>query len=72
MGEVNQGNVHLLLPWKVAGVAELWARDIHVTPLEALMRFYSTKFYRQLEDESSKLWCYSPNQLYYLFTHSAA
>ncbi len=72
MGEVNQSNVHLLLPWKAAGMAELWAKDLNVTPLEALMRLYSTAFYKTLEDESSKMWCYSPDQLYYIFTHPAA
>ena len=67
MGEINQSNVHLLLPWKVAGVAELWAKDLGVEPLEALMRFYGTEFYRLLEDESTKLWTNSPEQLYMLF-----
>lgn len=67
MGEINQSNVHLLLPWKVAGVAELWAKDLGVAPLEAMMRFYETDFYRLLEDESTKLWTNSPQQLYLLF-----
>ena len=31
MGEINQSNVHLLLPWKVAGVAELWAKELGVS-----------------------------------------
>ena len=71
MGEINQANVHLLLPWKVAGVAELWSKDIGVTPLEAMMRFYATDFYRLLEDESTKLWTNSPQQLYILFREAA-
>ena len=36
MGEINQSNVHLLLPWKIAGIAELWARDANIAPLEAM------------------------------------
>ena len=71
MGEINQSNVHLLLPWKVAGVAELWAKDLGVAPLEAMMRFYETDFYRLLEDESTKLWTNSPQQLYLLFCEVA-
>lgn len=67
MGEVTQENVHLLLPWKIAGISELWARDLGITPLDAMNRFYSTDFYRSLADESTKLWCYSPEQLYVLF-----
>ena len=71
MGEITQSNVHLLLPWKTAGVAELWAKDLGVAPLEALMRFYQTDFYRLLEDESTKLWTNSPEQLYLLFRGAA-
>ncbi len=70
MGEVTQNNVHLLLPWKTAGMAVLWAKDINVSPLEALMKLYSTTFYKRLEDESTKMWHYSPEQLYYIFRHS--
>lgn len=67
MGEITQENVHLLLPWKTAGVAELWAKDLDVPPVEALMRFYRTDFYKSIETESTKLWTYSPEQLYYIF-----
>ena len=71
MGEVNQSNVHLFLPWKVAGLAALWAADLGVSRLEAQRRFYGTRFYRDLEDESTKLWTLSPEQLYQIF-HMAA
>ena len=67
MGTVTQENVHLLLPWKTAGLAELWAKDLNLLPTETLMRLYSTDFYKSLEDESTKMWTYSPEQLYYLF-----
>lgn len=67
MGEINQSNVHLLLPWKIAGIAELWARDANITPLEAMERFYQTSFYKRLADESTKLWHYSAEQLYAIF-----
>ena len=68
MGEVTQENVHLLLPWKTAGMAELWAKDLNVALMEALMRLYATDFYKLMEDESTKMWTYSPEQLYYIFT----
>ncbi len=71
MGEITQENVYLLLPWKVAGVSELWAKDLGVTPLEAMMRFYATDFYKLLENESTKLWTNSPQQLYILFREAA-
>ena len=72
MGEVTQENVHLLLPWKTAGMAELWAKDLNVTPMEALMRLYATDFYKLLEDESTKMWTYSHEQLYYMFKNKEA
>jgi hypothetical protein len=52
-------------------MAELWAHDLGITPLEALMGLYSTDFYRRLEDESTKLWTNSPEQLYILFREAA-
>lgn len=52
-------------------MAELWAHDLGITPLEALMRLYSTDFYRRLEDESTKLWTNSPEQLYILFREAS-
>ena len=71
MAEINQSNVYMLLHWKVAGLAQLWAKDLGVSTLEAMMRFYDTPFYAKLEDESTKLWTYSPQQLYYLFRNAA-
>ena len=68
MGEVNQSNVHLFLPWKVAGLASLWAADMGIPRLEAQRRFYGTQFYKSLEDESTKLWTLSPEQLYLVFS----
>ena len=71
MAEITQSNLHLILHWKTADMAELWARDLGISPLEALMRLYSTDFYRRLEDESTKLWTNSPEQLYILFREAA-
>ena len=48
-----------------------WAKELGVSQMEALMRFYGTSFYRDLEDESTKLWHYSPEQLYALFSNVA-
>ena len=50
MAEINQSNVYMLLHWKVAGLARLWAKDLGVSTLEAMMRFYDTPFYAKLED----------------------
>lgn len=66
MGEITQENVHLLLPWKIAGMAELMARDFGISVLEAMRRIYAMPFYKKLSDESTKLWHNSPEQLYLL------
>lgn len=71
MAEITLSNLHLVLHWKTAGVAELWAKDLGIPPLDALMRFHATDFYRRLEDESTKLWTNSPEQLSVLFREVA-
>ena len=63
------------VPEELAGVDEdagqLGIRLLGDSTLEAMMRFYDTPFYAKLEDESTKLWTYSPQQLYYLFRNAA-
>jgi hypothetical protein len=63
-GEVTQKNLHLFIPGKIAGVAQLIARDEGCSPLEGLHRFYATKACKMLEREESKFWHFSPSQLY--------
>lgn len=64
LGEVTQDNLHLFIPGKVAGVAVLLAEERGISPEEALVEFYGTRTYRLLENEKSKYWHYSPEQLY--------
>ena len=64
MQEINQKNVRLLIPNKAAAVAVQIARKEHLSPEEGLMKFYHSKVYEQLEDEKTKLWHYSPAQLW--------
>ncbi|MCQ2273751.1 MAG: hypothetical protein MJZ86_03045 [Bacteroidales bacterium] len=54
--EINDSNVHLLLPGKVAAVAAMFAEDNHCTMLEAMREFYKSAVYQQLEHEETKLW----------------
>ena len=54
--EINSKNLHLLLPGKVTGVAKLYAEDHSCSILEAMRRFYSTKLYKNLAIETTKLW----------------
>ena len=62
--EITQENVRLLIPGKAARMATLIAARRHITPKAALLAFYRSKTYRELERESSKYWHYSPEQLF--------
>lgn len=54
--EVNQQNLYLFLPGKVANVAAIIADHDHCTMLEAMRRFYASPVYKALEQEDTKLW----------------
>ncbi len=62
--EVTQQNVHLLLPHKAAKIASLMRRDSKLGTKEALLKFYLSNAYRLLEQEATKLWHFSPEQIY--------
>ena len=62
--EITQENVRLLIPSKAASVAMILAEKRAISPKDALMEFYRSKTYRELERESSKYWHYSPKQLF--------
>ena len=62
--EITQNNVRLLIPGKAARMATLIAARRKITPKAALLAFYRSKAYRELERESSKYWHYSPEQLF--------
>ena len=53
---ITQDNLHLLLPGKVTALARFYAEDHNCTMLEAIRYIYSTPPYKQLSDESTKLW----------------
>jgi hypothetical protein len=53
---ITQDNLHLLLPGKVTALARFYAEDHNCTMLEAIRYINSTPLYKQLSDESTKLW----------------
>lgn len=65
--QITQANLYLILPIKVSKMAAMYAADFGVSILEALRRIYESATYRELEDESSKLWHYGPVALYQTF-----
>ena len=62
--EITQDNLHLLLPGKVAAVVSLYADHTGTTYLDALSKFYKSKTYHLLEQESTKYWWLGPVGLY--------
>ena len=61
---ITQQNLYLILAGKAAAVAVFIAEDEHISPLDALTKFYASDTYRRLEREETKLWHYGPVALY--------
>jgi len=62
--DITQQNLYLILAGKAAAVAAFIAEDEHISPLDALTKFYASDTYRRLEREDTKLWHYGPVALY--------
>ena len=58
--DITQQNLYLILAGKAAAVAAFIAEDEHISPLDALTKFYASDTYRRLEREETKLWHYGP------------
>lgn len=68
--EINQDNLYLILAGKVSAVASFIADDEHISPLDALTKFYSSDTYSRLEREDTKLWNLGPVALYQDYQNS--
>ena len=62
--DITQLNLYLILAGKAAAVAAFIAEDEHISPLDALTKFYASDTYRRLEREETKFWHYGPVALY--------
>lgn len=62
--EINQDNLYLLLPSKVAWLTDMLTEDKGISIIEAIRDIYSSDTYRRLEDESTKMWHLGPVALY--------
>ena len=60
---VTQDNLRVLLPAKVALTLEEIARARNTEPADEIAGFYSSDVYRNLENESTKYWWFSPAEL---------
>ena len=62
--KITQDNVRFLLPAKIAQTVAMIAEQRSLSSLDALMSFYQSRCYANLEREATKFWWMSPLQLY--------
>ena len=57
---ITPDKLYLILPYKVSQLAVLYAKKFGVSTKDALKAIYLSKTYRDLEEESTKLWTLGP------------
>lgn len=70
ISEPTQENFRILLPYKIAKVVEISAIQNKTSQKTELLKFYQSNLYKQLEQENTKYWWESPEQLYWEWTHN--
>ena len=69
--KITQDNVHLLLPSKVAQLANRLLQDGYAKSMaDALTMVYTSPVYAKLEQEKTKYWWLGVNALYQEITQS--
>ena len=61
---MNENQFSVLLAIIVPEITSLITKNSNSTETQAISLFYRSKLYRELADENSKLWHYSPLTLY--------
>lgn len=64
---MNKDQFSALLAVLVPPVISLIAQNSNADITTVISRFYSSKLYRELADEESKLWHYGPMMLYTMY-----
>ena len=64
IGEINQGNLHLLLPSKVSWLVSMLVEDRGMSIVDAVKKVYASDLYKKLKVESTKFWHLGPVALY--------
>ncbi len=64
---MDNGKFHAILPLIVAAITDMIATEYHLDENAAIEKLYSTQLYSYLENEETKLWCYSTYKLFDLF-----
>ena len=62
--QVTQKNLHNLIPAKVAKITSMLRNERNMTVKQALLTFYGSNAYKLLEQEETKLWHFSPAQIF--------
>ena len=62
--QVTQKNLYNLIPPKAAKITTMLRKDRNMAVKQALLTFYSSKAYKLLEREETKLWHASPAQIF--------
>ncbi len=62
--DINQDNLYLLLPSKVAWLTGMLMEDENISIVDAMKTIYSSATYKQLENEVTKMWHLGPVALY--------
>lgn len=65
--EINQENVHLFIPFKIAKVTEMIVETENRNWEDVLIELYSSKVYADLEKEETKLWREGATYIYESF-----
>lgn len=64
IGEINQNNLHLLLPSKVSWLASMLVEYKGMNITDAIKTIYCSQLYKKLKVESTKMWHLGPVALY--------
>ena len=62
--DINQSNLFLLLPSKVAWLTDMLTEERGISIVDAIREIYSSNTYQKLERESTKMWHLGPVALY--------
>jgi hypothetical protein len=63
----TQEDLRMILPSKIALVADLLSRRSGKDPVKIITDFYRSKTYAMLQDESTKYWWFGPAELCELY-----
>lgn len=64
---MNEDQLSAMLAIIVPPIIDLITKNSNMDDDKAILHFYQSKLYRELSDEKSKLWHYSPMMLYSMY-----